>query len=198
MVPSPHPISSTDAPSGIFAATKSESTRTRLLNTARPCARFSNDKAKEPCVSFSIYIFTLIRESHCPEWRFASRKSGDWFSQIAFLTNTKSKSVLSCPTNANCRVDAILSLVAQTEVFATKGGHSPASTLTRILIIPNVSPAADAQHAQKKRRENRLNAQKQPHGPEQNLPQPFVERPEAAGSPLPRNMCAPQKSSGKH
>src|SRR5579864_2833000 len=59
IAPSPHPISNTDAPEGTRAARKSERTRTRRPNTARPCARFSSAKAKDPCGSFSMQYFYI-------------------------------------------------------------------------------------------------------------------------------------------
>src|SRR5258708_37993268 len=67
-----------------------------------------------------------------------------------------------------------------------------------ILVVANISAAADSQHAQEKRRENCLHAQEQPHGPEQDFPQSFLERPETSGSPLPRNVSAPCKTRGGH
>src|SRR5882672_494931 len=67
-----------------------------------------------------------------------------------------------------------------------------------ILVVANISAAADSQHAQEKRRENCLHAQEQPHGPEQDFPQSFLKRPETSGSPLPRNVSAPCKTRGGH
>lgn len=56
MVPSPQPISSTEDPGGSLAANNLASTRTRLLNTAFPCAFFKSERAKELCESASITV----------------------------------------------------------------------------------------------------------------------------------------------
>src|ERR1700691_6484595 len=55
IVPSPHPISRTEAPDGILEARDSARTRTRLPKTARSWARFKTLRASEPCNSFVIF-----------------------------------------------------------------------------------------------------------------------------------------------
>src|SRR5258708_40266991 len=70
--------------------------------------------------------------------------------------------------------------------------------LLMILVVPNIRAAADSQHAQEKRRENRLNSQEQPHGPEKYFAQSFLERAEAAGCPAPRNVRAARKACDGH
>src|SRR4029077_2199033 len=46
----------------------------------------------------------------------------------------------------------------------------PALALMSVFVIADEGPSADAHHAEKKRREDHLNAQKQPHRPKQYCP----------------------------
>src|SRR5258707_1186090 len=121
-VPSPHPMSNTEAFSGSSADNISASTRTLLSNTSQRCP---------------LAIHDSNAESEC---EFISR-------------------------------------------------HEPGPfVLSFQFVISDIRSAANSQHAQEKRSENSLQAQKQPHGPEQYLPN-LRQRAKSTGDPLP---CHPR------
>src|SRR5438067_1814978 len=64
------------------------------------------------------------------------------------------------------------------------------------IVIANVGAAADAQHAQKKRRENDLHSEEQPHRPEEHLPD-LLQRTESARCPLPCNVRTSRQPAQK-
>src|SRR5437868_13193134 len=64
------------------------------------------------------------------------------------------------------------------------------------IVIADVGAAADAQHAQKKRRENNLHSKEQPHRPEEHLPD-LLQRTESASGPIPCNICTSRQSAQK-
>src|SRR5579883_2648017 len=61
------------------------------------------------------------------------------------------------------------------------------------VVIANVGFAADAKHAEEEGRKNHLKPEKEPHRPEEDLPN-FSERAESAGSPAPCDPGAAHKS----
>src|ERR1700756_1186061 len=64
-------------------------------------------------------------------------------------------------------------------------------------VVADIRFAADAQHAEKERGKDDLDAKKKPRGPEENLAN-LIKRPEAAGCPTPGDANASDQASEKN